>query len=317
MLKFRSGHSSPPSFIHFYGEDGHFILSSGTDRSFRVFSLYKDSQAFELSQAKGYQEVGAFSSFASVLSPYSSKGGSTWDNILSCHYKSTFSQSWSFDKKTIGSHRFASSDSSDVICCTISQCGHFGLIGTDSGLVEIYNMQSGLHRGTIKHGFAPVKAICSSSDGVKFLSLSVEENFQMTTKFWCFKSRKQLHIEKSTLSVERVSDLNIYSAHHSDGDMVAVGAGNQIFVFDFLLQRVVRVFSAPVEHVLNSISFSGDGKWIVTTGNDCCVDIWDVPSGSHYHSLNTSPRIPTGAALSPNGETLAVIDASSVSITLW
>ncbi|KGG50433.1 hypothetical protein DI09_6p170 [Mitosporidium daphniae] len=313
---FRTGHSSPPSLIGFYGDDGHFILSSGVDCSFRVSSLYKDSQAFELSQAKEHRAVGPFSSFVSTLSPYSSKGGSAWDNILSCHHGSSFSQSWSFDKKSIGSHRFASSDGSAVVCCALSHCGHFGFVGTDSGHVEIYNMQSGLHRGTINHGPAPVSAVCSSSDGAKFLSLSLE-HLQLVVKFWTFKNRRQQHTENLPLAFERQPGLKAYFAQHFDSDMVAIAAGCQIFVFDFCLQKAVRVFNAPPKHTINSISFSGDGKWVVTAGNDFCVNIWDIPSGSQYHSLNIYPVLPTGAALSPNGETLAIIDATSVSIKLW
>lgn len=177
-------------------------------------------------------------------------------------------------------------------------------------------MQSGLHRGTINHGPAPVSAVCSSSDGAKFLSLSLE-HLQLVVKFWTFKNRRQQHTENLPLAFERQPGLKAYFAQHFDSDMVAIAAGCQIFVFDFCLQKAVRVFNAPPKHTINSISFSGDGKWVVTAGNDFCVNIWDIPSGSQYHSLNIYPVLPTGAALSPNGETLAIIDATSVSIKLW
>ena len=32
-------------------------------------------------------------------------------------------------------------------CVEVSACGNYGLIGYSSGHVDIYNMQSGLHRG--------------------------------------------------------------------------------------------------------------------------------------------------------------------------
>lgn len=50
VLKSRSGHYSPPSKIRYYGDDGHYILSTGRDQSLRMFSVYRDSQSFELSQ---------------------------------------------------------------------------------------------------------------------------------------------------------------------------------------------------------------------------------------------------------------------------
>jgi U3 small nucleolar RNA-associated protein 21 len=49
LLRFRSGHSAPPTCIRYYGNGGH-ILSGGLDRSFRVFSTIQDQQSRELSQ---------------------------------------------------------------------------------------------------------------------------------------------------------------------------------------------------------------------------------------------------------------------------
>jgi hypothetical protein len=51
-LKSRSGHHAPPARIRYYGNDGHFILSSGRDRSLRAFSTVRDAQTFELSQGE-------------------------------------------------------------------------------------------------------------------------------------------------------------------------------------------------------------------------------------------------------------------------
>ena len=49
ILKQRSGHSAPPTYIRYYA-NGFQILSAGADRSLRNFSTIKDSQSFELSQ---------------------------------------------------------------------------------------------------------------------------------------------------------------------------------------------------------------------------------------------------------------------------
>lgn len=31
---------------------------------------------------------------------------------------------------------------------TVSTCGNFGIVGAKSGWIDVYNMQSGIHRGT-------------------------------------------------------------------------------------------------------------------------------------------------------------------------
>ncbi|KAG9055076.1 hypothetical protein FS842_003228 [Serendipita sp. 407] len=50
LLKYRSGHHSPPNLIRYYGEDGKQILTTGQDRSLRCTSVVRDSRSFELSQ---------------------------------------------------------------------------------------------------------------------------------------------------------------------------------------------------------------------------------------------------------------------------
>eukprot|EP00730_Choanoeca_flexa_P004159 TRINITY_DN11617_c0_g3_i1.p2 TRINITY_DN11617_c0_g3~~TRINITY_DN11617_c0_g3_i1.p2 ORF type:complete len:323 (+),score=69.83 TRINITY_DN11617_c0_g3_i1:33-971(+) len=49
QLKHREGHSAPPTRLRFYNDQFEF-LSSGTDRSLRMFSVIKDERSVELSQ---------------------------------------------------------------------------------------------------------------------------------------------------------------------------------------------------------------------------------------------------------------------------
>lgn len=250
-----------------------------------------------------------------------SNGGSTWDNIISCHPGLSYAQTWSFAKKSIGSHKLSSSDGSLVLSSAISLCGHFGFIGTASGSLEIYNLQSGLHRGFVKHGSFPVKAIASSSDGTSFLSAIIIEEKELSVKFWSFKNKKLLSEQKTLLSHDSVhhfkSVQKIFLSQHVDSDLVGLGIGCQIFIYDFSLQKIVRFLNAPNDHILTSISFSTDGKWLISTGNDCYVRIWDIPSGTQLDCISIFPLLPVGATLSPSGDTLAIIDTTSVAIQLW
>ena len=49
LLRFRCGHSLPPTIVSYYG-NGKKLLSAGSDRAFRVFSTIQDQQSCELSQ---------------------------------------------------------------------------------------------------------------------------------------------------------------------------------------------------------------------------------------------------------------------------
>ena len=50
LLKSRCGHGAPPTKVRFCTKGGQGILSSGLDRSLRLFTTVKDSTATELSQ---------------------------------------------------------------------------------------------------------------------------------------------------------------------------------------------------------------------------------------------------------------------------
>ena len=42
LLRERSGHASPPSFVRFHGNDGKHVLSAGQDSTVRAFSTQHD-----------------------------------------------------------------------------------------------------------------------------------------------------------------------------------------------------------------------------------------------------------------------------------
>ena len=50
LLKSRSGHHAPPTKIQYYDSKGQIILSAGSDKSLRSFSVQHDEQNVELSQ---------------------------------------------------------------------------------------------------------------------------------------------------------------------------------------------------------------------------------------------------------------------------
>jgi len=52
LLKFRSGHHTPPHLIRYYGDDGKQLLTTSRDRSLRCTSVVRDSRSFELSQGR-------------------------------------------------------------------------------------------------------------------------------------------------------------------------------------------------------------------------------------------------------------------------
>jgi U3 small nucleolar RNA-associated protein 21 len=69
-----------------------------------------------------------------------------WDNILTCHLNDNGARSWSYKNKALGKHVMQTKDTSAAKAVAISSCGNFGFVGSASGSVDMFNMQSGLYR---------------------------------------------------------------------------------------------------------------------------------------------------------------------------
>ena len=77
-------------------------------------------------------------------------------------------------------------------CCTISNCGNYFLVGYSSGHVDLYNIQSGLFRGTYGKPNAhkcSVRGVCT--DSLNLTTITCGENGEIL--FWPFKDKKILH----------------------------------------------------------------------------------------------------------------------------
>lgn len=82
-----------------------------------------------------------------------------WANVLTCHAGDPNAYTWRLQNFTLGEHILAPPPDPQqqhrqrqrqpaATAVAVSCCGNFGLVGTDAGRVDRYNLQSGLHRGT-------------------------------------------------------------------------------------------------------------------------------------------------------------------------
>ncbi|OMJ23739.1 U3 small nucleolar RNA-associated protein 21-like protein [Smittium culicis] len=151
LLKHRSGHFSNPLKVRFYGNDGKKIISSARDQTLRLFSIIRDSQSVELSQRLGGKKSKRDTRLPNIIQFAADETKQKdWDNILTCHTGLAYAPTWSMANKAIGKHELVSSDFSIIKAVSISPCGNFGYIGTLSGNVEMFNLQSGLSRKIFK-----------------------------------------------------------------------------------------------------------------------------------------------------------------------
>jgi U3 small nucleolar RNA-associated protein 21 len=139
-------------------------LTASSDRSLRRVNVLHPAQNSEISQGKALAKTAAKMNIRTEelkLSPVISMDCSQdlntdWDTIITAHENSTKVRTWNFQKAIIGKHVFKSksSKSSVVQSVALSTCGNFCLLGTASGWIDKFNMQSGEYRGTYKVGDA-------------------------------------------------------------------------------------------------------------------------------------------------------------------
>jgi U3 small nucleolar RNA-associated protein 21 len=152
LLKSRTGHSAPPTALHTHSAK--WLLSSAAG-SLRAQSLFNDSQSFEFSQTalmEGYQKQAAGQGYAAaniadvVAIGSSSTRQEEWDAVITASRGERGARSWSWKRRTVGSHLFYTGDMSGVTAAAVSYCGNFGVVGSERGNIEVFNMQSGIKR---------------------------------------------------------------------------------------------------------------------------------------------------------------------------
>ncbi|XP_062334077.1 WD repeat-containing protein 36 [Osmerus eperlanus] len=323
LLRSRLGHSAPPSKIRHYGQTGHHILSAGQDGTLQSFSTVHERFNKSLghgsinkksSKKKGlrYDELKlpAITTFASE-----SARQSDWDGIVACHRGYLVSTTWNYQKSSMGSHklepdRFNKNRALSVhaTAVDITSCGNFAVLGLSSGHVDVYNMQSGLHRGHYgeeKAHDGPVRGVCV--DGLNQLTVSVGAD--RLIKIWKFKSKKLVHCMSLSSS-----PATIYL--HRDSGMLAIALDDfTLNVLDMETKRIVRKFSGHRGQV-NDMAFSPDGRWLFSAAMDCTIRTWDLPSGCLVDCFLVDSAA-VSLTMSPTGDFLASSHVDNLGIYLW
>lgn len=118
-----------------------------------------------------------------------------WANVITCHAGDPAAYTWRLTNFTLGEHVLTPPPDPDhppqqqqkqaaATAVAISCCGNFGLVGSDSGRVDRYNLQSGMHRGTYwrKQGTGESQCVQWACNGLrKILTLTR----QLSNIQWC------------------------------------------------------------------------------------------------------------------------------------
>ncbi|XP_070537319.1 WD repeat-containing protein 36-like [Ptychodera flava] len=322
LLRQRCGHYAPPDKIKFYGSDGKDILSAGQDSTLKSFSTEHDRQNKNFGQAtmnkklvkkKGLKydvhKLPPITAFAAETARQSE-----WDGIVACHLGCPVVTSWNYQTSSMGKHKIKHERFQkerihvEALCVDVSSCGNFFVVGWNTGHVDLYNIQSGLHRGQYGDPTAhnrAVRGVCI--DGLNQMTITASTD--KTLKFWRFKTKQLLQ----TLSMESSVDKVLL---HRESSMLAVSLDNfSVVVVDIDVRRIVRRFSSHGNRVTD-MTFSSDARWLISSSMDSAIRTWDLPSGRLIDVFLVDPA-PTGVAMSPTGTFLATAHVDDLGIYLW
>ncbi|KJE98002.1 WD repeat domain-containing protein [Capsaspora owczarzaki ATCC 30864] len=300
LLRSREGHSAPPTRVRFYGSPGtatagHLLLSAGLDRTLRLFSTIADAQSTELSQGHLKSKTARFNvKIESLRFPpivdFAAEDARQrdWDNVATCHLGSSVIHTWRTETKSVGKHAIKPSvQGATVQCITVSACGNFILAGLSAGVVDIHNIQSGLHRGTLGAKGSPHDGTVTGVAIDAVNEVVVTCGLDGFVKFWNFQNRRLI------ASHELDVPLTQLVLHRESGMVAVVGDDFSVRLFDVDSRKLVRLFAGHAARITD-LTFKTDGRWLAPSSMETTIRIWELPTGCLVEC--SSAKMPPPAA---------------------
>lgn len=255
-----------------------------------------------------------------------------WESIVSAHVDDKFARTWSWGRKRAGRWKFESGDAKAVTSVAITACGTFAFVGSAGGALDAFNLQSGVHRQRYPPRLKPSQAKelkanpddadsvlaarrghTSTITGIVVDSLNqtvISSSLDGTLIFWSFTTG--LPVQR--LRLPNTSALSLrYSPSSS---LLALSCDDLcIRVVDVASRRIVRELFGCVGPI-NSIVFSNDGRWIISSSMDSVVRVFDLATGHLIDAFRLAPTC-TNIAFNPTGEYLATTHAGALGIQIW
>lgn len=264
-----------------------------------------------------------------------------WESVVTGHKGDRFARTWFWGRKRAGRWLLETGDSSEVKSVAVSPCGTFAVLGSANGGIDMFNLQSGLHRqryptrltktqaqrleqekarqaianGEVTEQFAKglgkhVGAVTGVEvDGLNRNVISCGLDGRL--KFWDFGTGRLLY----ELDWSDYTTILSFKLHRSS-NLLAVSCGDLIIrIVDISTRRIVREL-VSLKAPLNDFIFSNDGRWILAASLDGILRIWDLPTGQLIDAMRFSSPC-TALSMSPTGEYLATAQEDSVGVDIW
>ncbi|KAF2458009.1 Utp21 specific WD40 associated putative domain-containing protein [Lineolata rhizophorae] len=193
-----------------------------------------------------------------------------WESVVTGHEGDRFARTWFWGRKRAGRWALETGDGADVSSVSVTACGTFAVVGSAGGAIDVFNLQSGLHRQRYPPRLTPKQAqrlrahlaskgenllegeaqkfergMGRHSKAVNGLAVDPLNRTLMSggadgkLKFWNFGSGVLEHEISLPTPIAALR-------YHASADLVAVsGDDGFVRVFDATTKKLVREFKGP------------------------------------------------------------------------
>ncbi|KHN98036.1 WD repeat containing protein 36 [Metarhizium album ARSEF 1941] len=272
-------------------------------------------------------------------------GMNGWESVVTAHKGDSHARTWFWGRRRAGRWAFPTSDSTNVSTVAISPCGTFAIVGSEGGGIDMYNLQSGMHRQRFPSRLAPSQARqvrlqqLRQADDVAQLQISGGHKFLPGTgkhtkaitglvvdnmnkrviscssdgriKFWDFLTGTLLdQLDWAPMTYP------VACKYHAANGLLAFACDDMaIRIVDMETKRTIREFWSPGD-CINDICFSNDGRWVIAASDDKTIRVWDLPTGHLIDAIRLNK--PCAALdMSATGEYLAACLKDEPGVAIW
>ncbi|KAI1816504.1 WD domain-containing protein [Poronia punctata] len=272
-------------------------------------------------------------------------GMTGWESVVTAHKDDPFVRTWFWGRKRAGRWAFQTGDGTNASTVTMTSCGTFALVGSVGGSVDMFNLQSGLHRQRFPSKLTPAQARqvrmqqARQADTVVQLQARASTGFlpgvgkhtkavtgivvdsmnhvviscslDGRVKFWDFLTGNLLH-EINWAPMTAITGCR----YHAANDLIAFSCDDgSIRVVDVETKQTIREFWGCQGNI-NDFTFSNDGRWIVAASQDSIIRVWDLPTSHLIDAIKLETPC-TALAFSSTGEYLAAAPEGQLGVNIW
>ncbi|KAI1102280.1 WD domain-containing protein [Jackrogersella minutella] len=272
-------------------------------------------------------------------------GMTGWESVVTAHKDDSFVRTWFWGRKRAGRWAFQTGDGANVSTVAMSPCGTFAVVGSDAGCIDMFNLQSGLHRQRFPSKLTPAQARQLKMQQLRQADTVVQLQARSTAGFapGVGKHTKAVtgiivdSMNKNVISCSLDGKVKIWEfltgnllseidwapmtgitgcRYHAANDLAAFSCDdNSVRVVDIETKQTIREFWG-CQGKINDFIFSNDGRWIVAASQDGIIRVWDLPTGHLIDAIRLDKPC-TALAFSATGEYLAAATEGELGVSIW